>query len=106
MTMGGENKNKELIDQQLATGDFVWLCMAGLVAMLIVWVTLKVPDRAKSEEAKYCYHYCIQETDKNVSGQHASGSKYMSNLKSCYQSCMIKENKAKHEENTDKDTSD
>jgi hypothetical protein len=103
--MGGENKNKPRIDPQILMGDYLGLCIAGIVAMLIVWLTLNVPERAKSQEAKFCYHHCIQETDKFMEGKYTSVPRYISHLKSCYQNCMIEENKAKDEKNTNKDLS-
>jgi hypothetical protein len=97
MTMGGANRNKEEINQVLATADFVWLVMAGLVAMLVVWITMALPQSKKAQSEKFCYYHCLSETDKNMQGRHTTGPRYMSTLKICYKACIEEENKEKND---------
>jgi len=105
MTMGGENKNKPRIDPQILMGDYLGLSIAGIVAMIIVWLTMTIPESRKTQSEKFCYHYCITETDKKMEGKYTSGPRYITNLRGCYQDCIKEENKAKNEKNTNKDAS-
>jgi hypothetical protein len=105
MTMGGENQNKISIDQQLAMGDYLGLSIAALVAMVVVWLTLSIPEARKHQSEKYCYHHCELETGKKMTGEFTSGPRYITNLRDCYEDCIKEENKAKDEKNTNKDAS-
>jgi hypothetical protein len=106
MTMGGENQNKPRVDPQLVMGDYLGLSIGGIVVMIIVWLTLSIPEARQRQTNKYCYYHCLEETGKKMQGTFTSGPRYMSNLKSCYEECIVKENKAKDEKNTSKDDSD
>jgi hypothetical protein len=56
MTMGGENKNKPRIDPQILMGDHIGLSIAGIVAMIIVWLTMTIPESRKAQSEKFCYN--------------------------------------------------
>ena len=106
MTMSKENQNKISVDEQLILVDYFGLFIAALVAMVIVWLTLNIPEARKKQAEKYCYHYCELETNKKMTGEFTSGSRYITHLKVCYQDCIKEQNKVKDEKNTNKDTSD
>ena len=104
--MGGENRNKPKVDPQILMGDYLGLSIAAIVAMIIVWLTLAIPESRKTQSEKFCYHYCLAETDKKMEGKYTSDARYITNLRGCHQACMEEENKAKNEKNTNKDASD
>jgi hypothetical protein len=106
MTMGGENQNKPKVDHQILMGDYLGLSILAIVVMIVVWLTLNIPEARQKQTNKFCYYHCLAETDKKMTGRFTSGPRYMSNLKSCYEKCIVEENKAKDEKNTHKDVSD
>ena len=103
MTMGGLNQNNNQINHKLVMGDYVSLCVAGIVVMFIVWITLKLPEVRQTQTNKYCYYHCLAETDKKMEGRPTSGPFYMDSLSKCYKACIEEENKEKNEKDTNKD---
>jgi hypothetical protein len=99
MTMSEENKTRT--DAQLVMGDYLGLSIGGIVVMLIVWLTLNIPDARQRQANKFCYHHCVIETDDKMLGKFTSGPKYITLLRKCYEDCMQEENKEKDEKNTD-----
>ena len=104
--MGGENQNKTKIDQSLIAGDSLGLSILAIVVMIVVWLTLNIPEARQKQTNKFCYYHCLEETDKKMTGRFTSGPRYMSSLKECYQKCTAQENKEKDEKNSSKDGGD
>ena len=106
MTMGVENQNKTKIDQSLIAGDSLGLSILAIVIMVVVWLTLNIPEARQKQTNKFCYYHCLEETDKKMTGKFTSGPRYMSNLKGCYEKCIAQENKEKDEKNNIKGDND
>lgn len=92
-------------NENLIVGDSLGLSILAIVVMIVVWLTLNIPEAKQSQTNKFCYYHCLEETDKKMTGKVADGPRYMSNLRVCYQECKIQENKEKDEKNIDKDAS-
>jgi hypothetical protein len=92
-------------NQNLIVGDSLGLSILAIVVMIVVWLTLNIPEARQKQTNKFCYYHCLEETDKKMTGKVEDGPRYMSNLKECYQECTAQENKEKDEKNIDKDAS-
>ena len=91
-----KNNKKDKDEHPIVVGDVIWLCMAAIVCMFIVWITLEVPVKSERQANRFCYFHCVSEVEKEKGKMKiTSGPSYITDLKKCYKECMKEEDAKK-----------